>query len=338
MAIAMTNKNLVVCLSVPALLISLTSCSTPAHSPDEKYYFVAANIKLPYWDTAKDGFTRGINSMRVKGEMVGPDTYDPKEEQSEFERVMKLKPSGIMVSAADANLLKADINEAIVDGIPVITVDADSPESKRLFFVGTNNYEAGHMGGVRLAELMKNKGNVIVFTMPGQYNLDERLKGYKDALADHPGIKITDVIDIKGDPRVAFDTTQEIANKRRGSVDAFVCLEASAGQEVAEVLHRGNITDKIILAFDTNDDTMKWVQQGVIAATIAQKPWTMSYVALQMLDQIHHHPPASLDHSFAADTFSTLPSFVDTGATLIDRDNIGRFTAEKDASKQPAQQ
>jgi ribose transport system substrate-binding protein len=329
----MTIKSLVVCVSLPAL-ITLSGCSTPAHSPDEKYYFVAANIKLPYWETAKNGFMHGINAMKVKGEMVGPDTYLPQEEQTEFQRVEKLKPAGILVSAADANLLKADINLAIADGIPVITVDSDSPQSKRLFFVGTNNYEAGHMGGVHLAELMKNKGNVVVFSMPDQANLADRLKGYKDALADHPAIKIAEMVDIKGDPRVAFDVTQEILTKRKDKVDAFVCLEASAGQEVAEVLNRAKVTDKVILAFDTNDETLKWIQQGVIAATIAQKPWSMSYIALQMLDHIHHNPPPSLDHSFAADTFSTLPSFVDTGATLIDRDNAARFLTESQSSKE----
>jgi ribose transport system substrate-binding protein len=334
MAIAMAIKSLVVSLSLPAVLITLSGCSTPAHSPDEKYYFVAANIKIPYWDTAKSGFMHGINSMKVKGEMVGPDNYDAHEEQKEFERVEKLKPAGILVSAADASLLKADINMAIADGIPVVTVDADSPDSKRLFFVGTNNYQAGHMGGVRLAQLMKGKGTVVVFTMPGQANLDDRLKGYKDALADHPAIKIADIVDIKGDPRVAFDVTQEILAKRKDKVDAFVCLEANAGQEVAEVLHRANVTDKVIVAFDTNDDTLKWIQQGVIAATIAQKPWSMSYIALQMIDRVHHNPPPALDHSFASDTFSTLPNFVDTGATLIDRDNVADLLRGRQESKE----
>ena len=140
----------------------------------------------------------------------------PAEQQKEFQQIVKTKPPGILLSAADASLLKGDIDAAIAAGIPVVTVDSDSPGSKRLFFVGTNNYEAGRMGGRRLAELLKGKGNVVVFTMPGQANLEERLKGYKDALSDHAGIKITDVIDFKGDPRVAFDSTQEILGKAEG--------------------------------------------------------------------------------------------------------------------------
>ena len=36
-----------------------------------------------------------------------------------------------------------DIDAAVDAGIPVLTVDSDSSLSKRLTFIGTNNYEAG---------------------------------------------------------------------------------------------------------------------------------------------------------------------------------------------------
>jgi|SRR5271165_3451814 len=329
----MTIKQIVRSCALPAALLPLLSCAGSQHAGDEKYYFVASNVKLPYWETAKNGFMRGISAMKVKGEFVGPDTYDPAEQQKDFQQIIKTKPAGILLSAADASLLKGDIDAAIAAGIPVVTVDADSPSSKRLFFVGTNNYEAGRMGGRRLTELLKGKGSVVFYTMPGQANLDERLKGYKDVLSEHPGIKVAEVIDFKGDPRLAFDSTQELLGKKKEPVDAFVCLEAQAGQEVAEVLSRAKITDKIIIAFDTNDETVKWIQQGLIAATIAQKPWTMSYVGLQMLDQVHHNPPKTLDGNFAQDPFSVLPGFVDTGATLIDKSNVAAFLQARESSK-----
>ena len=78
--------------------------------------------------------------------------------------------------------MKDSIDRAIAAGIPVITVDSDAPGSKRLFFIGTNNHQAGFTGGKRLAQELKSKGNVVVFTMPEQANLAERLQGYRDAL------------------------------------------------------------------------------------------------------------------------------------------------------------
>lgn len=318
-----------------AVVILLTGCSSSQHSPQEKYYLLSSNVKIPYWQTAGNGFTRAAAQLQVRAEMAGPDTYDPSAEQAELRRLTALqeKPTGILVSAADAALLQGDIDAAVGAGIPVITVDSDAPGSKRLLFIGTNNYEAGVMGGRVAAKQINGKGNVVVLTMPGQANLVERLNGYKFAFSEHPGIKIVEEVDIKGDPRIAFDKATEIVDKRRDKVDAFVCLEAQAGKEVADVLDRNKVSGKTIVAMDTDDDTLKWIQKGVIAATIAQKPYTMAYYGLNMLDQLYHHKPASLDHNWAQDPFSPLPSFVDTGAALITKENVDSFIKARDAVK-----
>ncbi len=315
------------------VLVILAGCAGSPHDALEKYYLLSANVKIPYWQTAANGLARAAAQLQVKAEVVGPDTYDPQAEQQELRRLIGLqqKPSGILVSPADPALMKPDIDAAIAAGIPVITVDSDAPASKRLLFIGTNNYQAGVMGGKIAAKQLQGKGNVVVFTMPGQTNLAERLNGYKFALSEHPGIKIVDVVDIKGDPRIAFDTTNEIVEKRRDKVDGFVCLEALGGKEVAEVLDRNKVS-KVVIAMDADEGTLNWIQKGVIAATIAQKPFTMAYYGLKMLDELQHRKPPSLDVNWAQDPFSPLPTFVDTGATLVTKENVGDFLKARDAA------
>ncbi len=320
----------------PPVLMLLASCGGGSqHAPDEKYYLLAVNVKIPYWQAAANGLARSSAQLHVPAELVGPEAFDAPAEQQELRRLMALpqKPSGILVSAADPGLMQGDIDAAIAAGIPVITVDSDSPSSKRLAFVGTNNYQAGIMGGRVLAKQLKGKGNVVVFTMPGQANLVERLNGYKFAFSEFPGIKIVSVEDIKGDPRIAFDKTSDIVTKQKDKVDAFVCLEALAGKEVADVLDRNKVSGKTVVAMDTDEDTLKWIQKGMIAATIAQKPFTMAYYGMKMLDELHHHAPPSLDNNWAEDPFSPFPNFVDTGATLITKENVDSFLKARDAAK-----
>jgi ribose transport system substrate-binding protein len=201
-------------ISLCAALICVAGCGT-AHDEKEKYILVADNLQIPYWETAAAGFSQAANQLKVKNEVLGPDTFDPKAEEQAFAKALQENPTGILVSAADPGLLKDDINRGIAAGIPVITIDSDAPGSKRLFFIGTNNYEAGKMGGERLVAELKNRGNVAVFTMPEQVNLADRLRGYRDALESHPQMKITQVIDIKGDPRIAFDTATQLLGKDR---------------------------------------------------------------------------------------------------------------------------
>ena len=309
------------------LLMPLLDCMV--HDSDEKYLLVSDNIQLPYWQTAHAGFNQAVLELKVRSEFLGPVTFDPKAQQQAFESALQQKPSGILISVADPKLMKEDIDKAIAAGIPVVTIDSDAPDSKRLFFIGTNNYQAGLTGGRRLAKELNGKGNVVVFTMPEQANLQDRLRGYREALDSTPQIKIVRVVDIKGDPRIAFDTATAIIGKERDKVDAFVCLEAQAGKEVATVLSNNGIKNKVVMAMDTDPETLEWIQKGAIAATISQKPYTMAYVGVMMLDDLYHHKPRNLQSDWANDSFAPIPSFVDTGSSLVDKSNVEAFLQTK---------
>src|SRR6202521_2463266 len=309
---------------IAALLVPFLSCGS-AHDSDEYYVFVAANLQVPYWQTAGAGFSKAAEASKIRVSFVGPQTYDPKAERDALDQAVQKKATGILLAVTDPALLKDSIDKAVAAGVPVITIDSDAPSSKRLFFIGTNNYQAGLTGGVRLARGLQEEGEVVVFSMPDQSNLQERLRGYREALAKTPGIKITRVVDIQGDPRIAFDTATQIIGKERDKVDAFVCLEAQSGKEVAGVLNSYHVTGKVVIAMDTDQETLDLIQKGVIAATIAQKPYTMAFVGMQMLDMLYHHKPSSLDTDWSKDSFSPIPSFVDTGSGLIDKSNVEAF-------------
>jgi ribose transport system substrate-binding protein len=310
--------------SMLTALFFLLSCGG-AHDADEYFVLVSANLQVPYWKTAGTGFSNAAAQLKVRSDFLGPQTFDPKAERDALDQAVQRKATGILVDVTDAGLLKDSIDKAVAAGIPVITMDSDAPASKRLFFIGTNNYQAGFTGGERLAQELHGKGNVVVFTMPDQPNLQDRLRGYKNALVRTPDIKITRVVDIQGDPRIAFDTTTQIIGKERDKVDAFVCLEAQSGKEVASVLNSYHVTGKTVMAMDTDQETLDWIQKGMIAATIAQKPYTMAFVGMQMLDNLYHHKPSSLETDWSKDSFSPIPSFVDTGSALIDKTNVDAF-------------
>jgi ribose transport system substrate-binding protein len=306
----------------------LAGCGSSPHATTEKYWLVATNIKIPYWQSANAGLLHAAQVIGVKAEMVGPDTFDPKAEHDAFQKVMaeKIKPSGIMVSVADPAVMQADIDAAIGQGVPVVTIDSDAATSKRLTFIGTDNYKAGLMGAQLALKQLQGKGNVVVFTMPEQANLKERLHGYLDGFEGHAGIKIVDKVDIKGDPRIAFDHTQDLVDKKGiDKIDGFICLEAIACPEVADVLDRNKVSGKVIVAMDTDPRTLDWIKKDRIAGTIAQKPFTMGFVGVEALDTMHHYPPAPLDKLWGQDPQSPVATFIGTGELLVDKSNVDNF-------------
>lgn len=324
----MRKSGAAILLILPLALSVLTGCQR--HSYSEKYYLIADNIQLPYWQTAIAGFNAAARQYGVKAIVAGPKDFDTQAELQALEKAVAAKPNGILISVADAALLQEEIDKAIDAGIPVITFDSDAPHSHRIYFIGTNNLEAGHLGGQRVVDKLKGKGNVVFFTITGQPNLDERLNGYEEVFATHPGIKTAEIVNIKGNSNVAFDATQRLALlKGADRIDAFVCLEASSCKAVAEVLRRDNITDRLVVAMDVDPDTLNLIKQGVIDSTISQKPYTMAFFGLKMLDEMHHYPPKPIRTDYSVNTFSPYPVFVDTGTAVVDKDNVDLYLAQQ---------
>jgi len=318
------EKRILLVVLATALPLLVGGCER--HSKSEQYFLIATNIGLPYWQSAHAGFARAAAQYGVTEDMRGPDTFTPAIEVDEFRAAVARKPAGILVSVADPSLMGPEINKAIAAGIPVITMDSDAPDSQRLYFIGTNNLEAGRLGGQRVAADLSGKGNVVFFTMPGQPNLDERLKGYKDAFASYPGIKIVEVFDMKGEPGTAMDkATEYMARTGASKINALICLEASAGKDVAEAYKRNKPQGTIIMAMDVDQATLALVKEGTIDATISQKPFTMALLGLKALDDLHHYPLNPLNRDYGLDATSPIPAFVDTGVSLVDKSNVDKF-------------
>jgi ribose transport system substrate-binding protein len=304
-----------------AVLPLATGCSR--HSTKERYYLVASNTSVGYWKTAAAGFQKAGAQYGVTAELRGPATFDPQGEVEAFRKVVALKPTGILVSVSNSRLIAPEIDAAIDAGIPVITMDSDSPESKRLYFIGTNNLEAGRLGGHRVAAQLNSKGNVVFFSNPGQPNLDERLKGYMDVFSGYPGIKVVEVFDMKGDTGTAMDkTTEYLARTGADKVDAIVCLESSSAKDVGQVFKRVQAKGRLLVAMDLEVGTLLLVKDGTIDSTISQKPYTMGLLGLKALDEIHHYPVKPLAGDYGLDPFAPFPAFIDTGVSLVDKNNV----------------
>jgi ribose transport system substrate-binding protein len=311
----------------------LTSCQKAYHEKNERYVFVSSNIALPYWQEAQVGFKDAARALGVKADFTGPDTYNPESELATFQSAVAAHPSGILVAPARADTFNSAIDDAIKQGIPVITVDTDAPDSHRVLFIGTDNRRAGTESGSHMGQLLHGQGSVILIAIPGQMNQEERIAGAKEALGGYAKVKVTHILDDKGDPRNANDQISALLDQKE-KIDGIMCLEASGGPGTAEALHRLSLEGKIsVVAFDKNPETLDWISNGVITGTIAQKPYTMSYYGLKFLDDLHHN----IVHEFKDwrnAPASPLPTRVDTGTAWVDKSNVAAFReAEASAIK-----
>lgn len=326
------TKLVFVFVFVAAVLIA--ACAKPYHEENERYVFVATNINLPYWREAQAGFLDAAKVLGVRGELIGPTAYAPNAELLMFRQIVEEHPAGICLSAARPEIFQVEIDKAIAQGIPVICVDADVPGSKRVLYIGTDNFKAGRESLNQMAALIRNNGSVAVITISGQRNLDDRVAGVAEALKNFPAIKLTRILDDKGDARSASDQVSELIQKKE-KVDGIICLEATGGSGAAEALNRLDMEGKLpIVAFDDDPETLNWIDRGGIAATIAQKPYVMSYYGLKFLDDLHHNAIHQFK-DWRSSLAPPMPTFVDTGTVVVDKSNLKLYRETLAARPKP---
>jgi len=311
-------------LSLSSIALVLAACGTPYHQPEERYVLVAANVNLPYWQEAQAGLTDVGKIMGVKVELTGPTSFSPNEELTAFKDAIAQHPSGVLVSVSNPQLFKGPIDEAVLQGIPVICVDADAPDSKRVLFIGTDNVRAGEESAKRMAGLLGGQGSIVIVALNGQLNVEDRVRGASEALKKYPGIKVLQTIDDKGDPRNAYDAIAALVQKKE-KIDGVIGLEASGGEGAAEVLNRFELVGKVkIVAFDKDPETLDWIDRGAITATVVQKPYIMGFYGVRFADDLHHNVVHEYKDWRTAPS-APLPVWVDTGTAVIDKNNLASF-------------
>ena len=296
----------------------------PTRKSDQLYVEVSAVGNLDYFHDHKLGMRMAGDVLGVRTEYVGPAEYDMPAMISAFELTLaKENLMGIVVVGFEP-ALEPSINKAIAAGIPVVTVDADLPQSNRLAFVGTGNVKAGYTGGIKLAELVGGKGKVSLLTKPGQSNLEERIRGYKAALGQYRDIRLVQVVDTQSNPVVAAQVAATVL-QRHPDLAGLGCVEAAGRTGAATAVREAGLVGKVkIVSMDRGNEVLQLIKDDVISATVAQQTALMPFHAVRMMhDLVNLNIPISSDNAAAG--VKGIPSYVDTGVILIDKSNCEYF-------------
>ncbi len=125
--------------------------------PGEEYVCIGISTGVEYWNATKQGLKDVSEELGIKGTFTGPLAHNPEEQANTLDQIIARKPAGILIAPGNPDTLKPYIDKAIDEGIPTICFDTDSPDSKRLAYFGTENYNAGVMGAHILAEALGAK-------------------------------------------------------------------------------------------------------------------------------------------------------------------------------------
>ncbi|RKX45566.1 MAG: sugar ABC transporter substrate-binding protein [Thermotogae bacterium] len=307
-------KKLGVIVTVLVLFASIVGAQSPFQgSPSETYYMITFLSGINFWKACFSGFEAAAELLGVRAVYTGHPTFDINGEVTVFNQVAAKKPAGIAVTAINPDAFVKPINEAIEKGIPVVTFDSDSPDSKRYSFIGVGNKNAGAAAAHFIAKLLGGKGEVALLYSVGQGNVEERVQGFLETVERHyPGLKVVAKVNDGGEQLTAT-RNMAAALQAHPEIDAIFCVDGVAGVGGAQaVKETGNVGKVKVLAFDVDPAVISYVKSGIIDGTVVQGMSAMGFWSMMAL--------YLLQHNLVPEAY--IPKFVDCGVIIATKDNI----------------
>lgn len=296
----------------------------------EWYVYLAIVTQVPFWADQKRALEDFARARGVKATFEGPTTADPQAQAAQLDQIIARKPAGLMIFPPDDKSLIQGINRAAEAGIPVVTMIGDVPESKRLMHIGIDNYRAGQEGAKLLCEAVGGQGKVVIGTFQAAGVL-ERVRGYQDWLRDNcPGVQVVEVVDDRADPSYA-PQAYAAAIARYPDLAGIGGTDGDSGAGAARaVIEAGKKGQIKIVAMDRNNDMLQYIKDGTIYGSIAQKSYSETYLAAEML-YMYNHDMLPVVKEWRQAGINPLPEEIDTGIIVIRQDNVDYFLGSNGA-------
>ena len=209
---------------------------------------------------------------------------DTDEQIRAIDDLLKEGVNGIAISPTNDARLASKIDEIYEQGIPVVALNTDIKNCKRLAFVGSNYYQSGATAA-GLMRLMAKEDDVRIGIIAGSSEVlchTERIAGFKHAIEKCEHIKLVETIMNHDDDFISYDMTSQLL-KSHPEINALFFAAGGVYGGCRSVLAQNRSKDMTIITFDQVETTKEMIMKDVISATICQEPFVQGSRPLDIL-------------------------------------------------------
>lgn len=296
---------------------ALAACNRQPSSEKETVALIPMGSTDEFWKSVHAGGVQASQKLGVNIIWQGPIRRDDRTAQIDVVESMIVRGvKGIVLAPIDNMALRAPVEDAYRNKIPVVIIDSNLNSDKSVSFVATDNYKGGVMAGEHMIKLLSGKGRVAMLrNVEGSASTDNRERGFLDALKNAPEIKVVS-------SNLYAGATTESAYKQsenllaplktaQGEIglDGIFCPNESSAFGMLRALQDGALTGKVrFIGFDSSEKLVEGLEKGHMDALVVQDPVRMGYLGVEKLvDHIHG---------------KNIEKRIDVPATLVTRENL----------------
>jgi ribose transport system substrate-binding protein len=320
---------------------SSTGNSTGSKAEGRKSVAFVTNQIADFWKIAEAGCIAASKEFNMDVQVIMPPEASAVVQKQKVEDVLTTGIQGIAISPLDADNQVEWIN-SIAEKVPLITHDSDAPKSKRLVYIGMDNYAAGRACGEILKKAIPDGGEILLcIGRLEQDNSKYRRQGVIDVLLNRdrtiefyqsqPNAFDPNEGEIKGDKFTIVSTVTdqgkpEVAlQKAEDAIVTWPNLKGMAGlfeynpPACYQALKKAGKLGKVAIAgFDENDVTLQAIKDGECAGTVVQNPYEYGFQSVRVLKEL-----LDGNHSVIPDS-----KYIDIAPRAITSENVEAYWEE----------
>lgn len=300
------------------LVVGILAISCCAAFAEDQPYVIWVNplVGSAVFTSADNGITAASEEFGFKLKIIGPSVLDDMQMYQAIESAIVEQPDLIVTTPYNYTAIAPLYVEAAEKGIPIIDISSDSGEdSGRVCFIGTDNTTYGQLAAEYINEYKGGEAHVLTMmaNLDTSNQLEQRVAFEARCAEEFPGIVTVLVDEDNGDSANALQKFEDNL-KAHPEIDTIFCLESIGGVAAALACEEigkapGEVT---ILTIDDNADTLEYIRNGEIWATMGQNFYKMGYLAGKL----------AMDHLNGV----AVDSVYDSGTVLINDTNVDSFS------------
>ncbi|PTV99534.1 monosaccharide ABC transporter substrate-binding protein (CUT2 family) [Halanaerobium saccharolyticum] len=318
---------LIVIIILPALLTSAAGAENiQANENDEEITiaYVPRSLDNPIFLDAFEHAQEKAIDLGINIEWVAPFVYNEEAQIKIIESLIARKVDGMVVSVNNTPEYIDVINRAIEAGIAVATFDADAPDSRRLFHIGINNYEAGKVTAEGLLTVLENRNidynqqekkldTMIMTGVRGALNLDSRIEGFLDTV-EATNIRVQDIVENQDSVNLSVELLEQYL-QQNPEIDIIFFVGGWPFYVPAEALPNFQQWSKnggVAVGIDIFYDALLLQERGLLQYLVGQDMATMGSKGLSTLYNYIKYGAEPRE-------------YIETGVEVADDDNLERL-------------
>jgi ribose transport system substrate-binding protein len=231
---------------------------------------------------------------------------DNSKQQSQVEDFISQKVAAIVLTPYDSQAIGSAIVEANKAGIPVFTADIanGSNQGAVVAHIASDNVQGGGQAGKLMCEAVPGGGSVAILDEPEVTSVQDRVKGFKAALAACPKVTIVADIDGGGERAKASSATEDVLQSHKDLKGIFGINDDSA-LGAAKAVEAAGLTGKIaVIGYDATPEARDAIKAGTMYGDAIQHPDQIGAKTIDAIADSFAGKPVAKKIAVAVGTFT----------------------------------